>query len=285
MLKTFEEYKLLFEEKDKFLVLQAEEITTGFEDNPVHLNATNIQNLIVPYGGNSMTEILQNNINAVLKQREETGVPILPHINHPNFHFGISAQDIIDLKGECFFEVYNGHPAVNNFGDSTYQSTEAMWDLINIAYIDKNQPLLYGIATDDSHNYHLFGTKYSNAGRGWVMVYADSLEAGSLIKAMEEGQFYAFTGVTLDDVSFHNNILKVVVNTEPEANYEIQFIGVYQHESQSKILKKKVGKEGRFKITNDLRFVRIKVVSNKLKSNPFQAGEYEVAWTQPVIPK
>ena len=64
---------------------------------------------------------------------------MIPHINHPNFGYGISLDDMIALKGERFFEVYNGHPSVHNLGDSVHISTEEMWDRINISYIENNQ--------------------------------------------------------------------------------------------------------------------------------------------------
>ncbi|MDN5212694.1 histidinol-phosphatase [Fulvivirgaceae bacterium BMA12] len=281
-LKTFEEYVPLFEEAEKFHILQGEEITTSFGKKPIHINASNIQHLIIPKDGANVTEVMQNNIDAVLEQREKTGVPILPHINHPNFHYGISAQDIIGLKGERFFEVYNGHPHVRNLGDSAHISTEEMWDVINLAYFKNNQPLIYGIATDDSHSYHQFGTEYSNAGRGWVMVAAKALQADSLINAMERGEFYASTGVVLKDVDYSHHQLTIEVAPEPGIEYEIQFIGANNQENQANILKKESGNIAEFTITEEHQFVRAKVISTKLKENPNVEGEYEVAWTQPV---
>ena len=48
--------------------------------------------------------------------------------------------------------------------------TETMWDLINIHYYKEGKPLIFGVATDDSHRYHSFSSNDSNSGRGWVMV-------------------------------------------------------------------------------------------------------------------
>ncbi len=281
-LKTFEEYVPLFEEAEKFHILQGEEITTSFGDKPIHINASNIQHLITPKGGANVTEVMQNNIDAVWEQREKTGVPILPHINHPNFHYGVSAQDIIGLKGERFFEVYNGHPHVHNLGDSAHISTEEMWDVINLAYFKNNQPLIYGIATDDSHSYHQFGIEYSNAGRGWVMVSAKVLQADSLVNAMERGDFYASTGVVLKDIDYSHHKLTIEVAPEAGIEYEIQFIGATNNENGAGILKKESGNTGEFMLTEEHQFVRAKVISTKLKENPNVEGEYEVAWTQPV---
>jgi len=282
LLKTYAEYKPMFED-ERFLIIKSEEITDRFENKPIHLNATNVQQLINPQGGQSVADVLQRNIDAVLKQREETGVPMFPHINHPNFFFAVSAQDMIELKGERFFEVYNGHPMVHNYGDSAHLGTEQMWDMINVAYAKRQQPLLMGLATDDSHNYHQFGGAFSNAGRGWVMVQADSLNPSSLIHAMEAGSFYASTGVVLEDVSFEKNEISVKVEAGEGVNYKIQFIGVKKGDTESHILKEVPGTVASFSVTDDFLFVRTKVISDKIQTNPFQEGDFEVAWTQPVM--
>lgn len=280
-LKTYDEYRTLFEDEN-FLIIQAEEISDKYDGKPIHINATNVQALVQPQGGNSVTEVMQRNVDAVLKQREETGVPMFPHINHPNFHFAITAEDLIGLRGERFFEVYNGHPQVYNYGDSTRPGTEYMWDKINIAYNRKNQPFLYGLATDDAHNYHQFGAKYSNAGRGWVMVLSDSLKPSSLITAMERGDFYATTGVLLDDLVVRENSIHIDVKEEEGVNYEIQFIGATEQDQQTRILESVKGPAASFELRDSYVFVRAKIVSDKRKENPFQEGDYEMAWTQPV---
>jgi hypothetical protein len=280
-LKTYLEYKYLFED-DNFLIIKSEEITDKFGDKPIHMNVTNVLSLIQPQGGSSVTEVMQRNVDAVLKQREETGVPMFPHLNHPNFYYAVSAQDMIDLRGERFFEVYNGHPLVHNDGDSLHLSTEDMWDNINMAYHEKGQPLLFGLATDDSHNYHQFGSSYSNAGRGWVMVQTDSLTPASLIRAMEAGRFYSSTGVTLKSLSTENNTIELEIEPESGVTYTIEFIGPIGGEALPHILKTVNGTEAKFEVQAALPFVRARIISSKIKSNPFKEGEFEMAWTQPV---
>lgn len=280
-LKTLAEYKPRFEDEN-FLIIQSEELTDRYGDKPIHVNATNIQTAIRAQGGNSVLDVMQRNIDAVLRQREETGVPMFPHVNHPNFYYGVSLEDMIGLKGERFFEVHNGHPLVNNYGDSLRPGTETMWDLINVAYDNRNQPLIFGLATDDTHNYHLFGSQYSNAGRGWVMVRADSLTPSAIVHAMEQGDFYATTGVILEDVSFTDNTLWVKVKPQVDVTYDIQFIGVKTSEEKPDMITSVQGTEARFNVTEDYRFVRARIVSDKPKPNPFQEGDVEVAWTQPV---
>jgi hypothetical protein len=283
LLKTYQEYRPQFEEKGKFLILQSEEITDKFNRKPLHMNATNIQELIRPQGGSSVAEVLQNNINEVLAQRERMNVPVMPHINHPNFGFAVTLNDMIELKGERFFEVYNGHPLVYNKGDSAHMGTEAMWDLINIAYATRGQPLMYGLATDDSHHYHTQGAQYANAGRGWIMVNADSLHPTSLITAMEAGRFYASTGVTLTQVTFRKNKLHVEVKAEPGVKYEMEFIGCYKGETKAKVLFHNRIVKGEYELTKNLLFVRARVISDQLMKNPVTGDEMQTAWTQPVM--
>ena len=281
-LKMYNEYKPRFEDKN-FLIIQSEEISDRYDNKPIHMNATNIQKRIEPQGGNSVTDVMQRNIDAVLNQRKETGVMMFPHINHPNFFYAVSVQDLIDLRGERFFEVYNGHPMVNNYGDSLHPGTEQMWDEINIAYSKKNQPLLLGLATDDSHNYHQFGGEFSNSGRGWVMVLADSLNPTSLISAMEEGAFYASSGVSLEEITVEANTINVKVKPEANVTYAIEFIGVRKGEEESRTIKSESGTNASIDLTADYLFVRVRITSSKIKVNPFKEGEYEMAWTQPVV--
>lgn len=282
-LKTYEEYRNRTQTKDTFLVIKSEEITDRYENKHVHMNATNIQERIDPQGGNSIVEVMQNNIDKVIEQRKETGKPIMQHLNHPNFHYSITMDDIIALNGERFFEVYNGHPSVHNMGDSTHISTEEMWDLINIAYIKGNKPLLYGLATDDSHHYHKKGKSFSNAGRGWVMVQSDSLSETSLIHAMEAGDFYASTGVTLKKLEANKEEIAIAVKAEAGITYKMEFIGCKKGSSKTEILKEVEGTETKFTIDDDISFVRCKITSSKLQDNPIENILYETAWTQPIL--
>lgn len=283
-LKTFQQYKEKMS-RENFLIIPSEEITDRVGKVPVHMNATNLQQFIPPSGDTTVTATMQKTIDAVLKQRDQTGVPMFPHINHPNFGWGITVEDLISLKGERFFEVYNGHPLVNNYGDSSHLGTEKMWDKINIAYAERNQPLMFGLATDDSHNYHQFGGAFANAGRGWVMVQAESLSSEALIGAMEGGRFYASTGVILSRYEIENQEIQIHVAEEPGVNYIIEFIGVLKGGRETHVLQKFDGPQGSFVLSDDLLFVRARITSTKQKENPFQDGDFEMAWTQPVVKK
>ncbi|RIW14617.1 histidinol-phosphatase [Algoriphagus lacus] len=286
-LKTLEEYRSLFEEKEEFLIIPSEEISAKFEKKPLHMNVTNVQNYIEPAEGNSVSEVLQRNIDLVKEQREETGHPMFLHINHPNFIWAITPEDMMALEGERFFEVYNGHPEVNNYGDELRPSMEALWDKVQVSYLQSGKPLLYGLAVDDAHNYHVFGGKESNPGRGWVEVLAKSLSPKDLIEAMEAGDFYASTGVVLKEIKFDGKSLKVTVNPETGVTYTIRFFGTKKSNPNAAgvLLLETQGTDGSYTLRDDDLYVRAKVVSSKSKENPYRPGDMEEAWIQPVVRK
>lgn len=283
-LKTLAEYRTLFEAPNAFLVLQAEEITDRFEDKPVHINATNLVDHIAPQGGTSVQEVMQRNIDAVLAQRARTGRPMIPHLNHPNFIWGVSVEDLLGVEGERFFEVYNGHPLVHNEGDSLHPGTEEMWDILLTARLKAGRPLMYGLATDDAHNYGTIGPEYSNTGRGWIVVQADSLRPAPLIEALEAGRFYASTGVELVSLDDAPGVLGFKIKGEPGVTYTTTFIGTRRGEDApvGEVLAQSESLEPAYHATGDELYVRARVNSSKPKENVYRAGEVERAWIQPL---
>lgn len=280
-LKTLEAYRHLFEEKESFLILQAEEITDAFEGKPIHMNATNLAELIKPQGGNSLVEVMQNNINAVQQQRWLTGRPMLIHLNHPNFGWAVTAEDLIALTGERFFEVFNGHPMVHNSGDATHNSTSKIWDIVNSSYLQTGKHPMYGLATDDSHHYHETDPARSNTGRGWIHVRAKDLSPKSLIEAMEAGNFYASSGVELAELKSNRKKLSLEIAPKPGVNYTIQFIGTVGKEV-GKVLQEVKGTTATYRFTGQELYVRARIISDNPARNPIEEAPYEMAWTQPV---
>ena len=307
-LKRFDEVFAKLAEKDKFLLIQGEEISDKFGKLPIHLNAHNIREVLPPLGGESVTETIQNNVNAVIAQRERTKQPMIVHLNHPNFGWGITAEDLAPVRGENFFEVYNGHPGVDNNGDATHASCERIWDIINTKRLTElDLPLLYGLATDDGHSYHKIPSRASEPGRGWVMVLATQLTPASLIESLEAGRFYSSSGVTLEKIEATTKSLTVTVRRDPGAAYTIDFLGTRKgFDPQSEPVRDKAGKElpvtrkysdtigatlksvqgasAKYEFTGDELYVRARVTSSRQHPNPSAVGEPERAWTQPVRP-
>ena len=306
-LKTFREVADRFNEPGKFLLIQGEEISDAFQKFPVHMNANNVKELVVPRHGGSVAETIQNNTDALIAQRERTGQPMMIHLNHPNFGYGVTAEDLMRIRGENFFEVYNGHPGVNNSGNKEHASTERIWDIINSFRLSElKMPPLFGLSTDDGHAYHNIPSRASEPGRGWVMVLSESLTPESLIAAMEAGQFYSSSGATLDRVTSSAEGLDVSVKVDPDVKYTIEFLGTRRgFDSKSEPVLDKDGKEVRatrrysddigkvlaraegttasYRFTGDELYVRARITSSRRHPNPSESGEFERAWTQPTI--
>lgn len=308
-LKKYSEYEPKLNESGKFLLIKSEEVTARYLTSPVHINAANIRYKITPETGSSVYDVMQKNVDAIIAQGRKTGRPVLPHINHPNFGWAITAEELMRVRGEQFFEVYNGHPAVRNQGDATHAGLEKVWDIVNARRLTElNLPLMYGLATDDTHNYHQTDSKKSNGFRGWVLVRAEELTAKALIGAMKRGDFYSSTGVTLRNVKVDISSYQVSVKPEKGVNYTIQFIGTLKDYDRTntpirnkageklrlthrysddvgKVLQEVKGTKATYQFTGKELYVRAKIISDKPQTNPINQGDLEVAWTQPVRPR
>jgi hypothetical protein len=93
-LKPLGEYRTLFEQPGRFLLIQGEEITDKFEAKPIHMNSSNLPELIPPQGGNSVVEVMINDLAAIEEQSRRLGRPVLGHLNHPNFGYAITAEEL-----------------------------------------------------------------------------------------------------------------------------------------------------------------------------------------------
>ena len=137
------------------------------------------------------------------------------------------------------------------------------------------------------------------------MVRAAKLDADEIVKAMKAGDFYASSGVTLDDVSFTDGTLRIRIHAEPGVKYTTEIRGTLQgydtatREVQTpagdtyptrKLYSEDVGKtlatlEGTeivWKPTGKELYFRASIVSSKPHPNPSFEGQTETAWTQPM---
>ncbi|MBT3244970.1 MAG: histidinol-phosphatase [Bacteroidetes bacterium] len=283
-LRTLKEYRSEFEVPGEFLLLSGEEISDASEKKPVHLNGVDISTLVHPAGGETVKECLRNNVLAIEKALAKDGHPNWIIVNHPNFGWAMTAEDIA-ASGAWFFEVYNGHPSVNNYGNEDNPGTEEIWDQVNKIRAEKGQDLLYGVANDDVHHYHEFRIGRANPGRGWSMIRAESLDSESLYKSMMEGDYYFSTGVELKDFNVSSRKYVVSLIPAPEVEYKIEFIGLLKGEENAKTLATVNGAKARYKFSGDEIFVRARITSTRKKENPYAEGDVEMAWLQPVRPK
>ncbi len=243
---------------ERFLVIPGEELTDRFGDKSLHINGLDLTTTIPPQGGTSVVDVLQRNVDAI---RHEKGVP---HINHPNFRWSITAEELGQVRNNKLFEIFNGHPMVNAQGGGGVPGLEEAWDAIL-----SSGTLLYGIAVDDAHTFKDPGNpNVAGPGRGWIVVRAPRLETKALMEALEKGQFYASTGVELTDVQADTRRLLVEVKPTSFSKYRIQFIG-----KGGRVLLESPETKAEYVFKGDEGYVRARV----LESNG------RVAWVQPVM--
>jgi len=274
--------KLAEGKRDDFILIPGEEIS-GVKT--IHTTAMNIDRLVPwDFDHDEKSAVIQNHVDG---SRNAGGQAIL---NHPNFQYAISVQDMLPVENLYMYELFNGHPDVHNEGDGEHPSTEAMWDQMLTEGM-----LIYGVSSDDAHHFHEISDSKSNPGRGWVMVKAAKLSADEITGAMLRGDFYASNGVFLTKCEKTQEAYSVIVDAkrtqktllsspklrgkaveDGTAGYKIEFIG-----PNGKVLKMFEGLEGTYTIEEADSYVRVRVTYTKEKEN--SGFEEYYAWGQPVF--
>jgi len=243
---------------EKFLVIQGEEVTSSAEQKPVHVNGLAIEKLVPPSKAATIREVLQQNVDGI---RAVNGIP---HINHPNFGWALTVDDLRQLERTKLFEIYNGHPQVNNEGGGGVPGLEDTWDRIL-----SSGRLMYGIAVDDAHTFKRPGDpNVAGPGRGWVHVRAPQLQARAIVEALERGDFYASTGVELTEYAATASGISLKIRATTWSKYRVQFIG-----RDGRLLAEVTEPSAGYTFKGDEGYVRARI----LESNG------QVAWTQPVV--
>ncbi len=306
-LKPLDEFRHMFEEPGEFMLMMGNEIT---DQLAVHVVAIH-QNEVIPTVGGSPGErahMMKEIVRRVDDYRERSGRNTWPVLAHPNFTWAITAEKMLEVDNLRFFELYNGHPAVNNEGDQFRASTERIWDIVlSMRLANGDGRLLYGLATDDTHNYHAGG---ATPGRGWVKVRSNELETGSILDAIDRGDFYSSTGVTINDISFDGRELTVDIEPEDGVTYTTEYIGTVagfdtsstpsldgegnEIANTTRTYSEEIGQV--LAVSNDLSsgytftgnelYVRVRITSSadQVDSITGEVIGKQSAWVQPVVP-
>lgn len=321
-LKTYGEMRSRFEEPGKFLLMPAVEITQYLKEEgvQVHMNYVNLPDVIpfvkggplsrpVDEPGVGVTELIRRDAGEVkalaARQRRRT----MLMLNHPQWiYWDIMPQHLIDNPEVRHFEVCNGGSAFAPHPEALTVTNDRFWDTVNAFRALKGAPLLYGVGSDDTH-YYLNRTPDQRLADAWIMVRSAALEADALLAAMDAGDYYATTGVLLDEVAFDasSKSLHVKVRAEPGVTYRIRFITTRRGFDQTvrtvrcpaekgrgartlpiysddigKTALCVEGKEATYRMTPDDLYVRAKIESSVPSgfTRHFHP-DTQVAWTQP----
>ena len=253
-----EELNKTFGTAGEFLVFTGQEVTDRLDGKPYHVNGLGVKRVTMPQRGKTVVENLQLDIDSV---RASGGIA---QINHPNFGWALNADQIGQVKNVKLFELFNGHPLVNNLGGGGSPGVEAIWDSIL-----SGGKLIYGVASDDVHSLKKLGDRKSpTPGHGWVMVRAQELSEKAILEALERGEFYSSTGVELEDYRSDELSVTIVIKPERWSKYRIQFIG-----GGGKMLAESFENSAAYRFKGNERYVRARVIESNGK----------IAWTQPVF--
>ena len=249
-----------FGKPGEFVVISGQEITDRAEGKPHHVNALGITTASMPKKAAVSLANLQANVDAVI------ALGGVPQINHPNFGWALTAETLSKTEGVMLFELFNGHPLVNNMGGGGSPSTERLWDAVL-----SSGRVIYGMATDDVHTVRKLGDRASaTPGHGWVMVRSAELSPKAILDALKRGDFYATTGVELDIYSADAKTVSVKVKEKRWSKYRIQFIG-----KLGRLLQEVSAGSATYTVKGNESYIRVKI----LESNG------DIAWTQPYLIK
>ena len=196
-MSTMSEIAARFNEPGKFLFIPGCEVTTAISDannvrRDLHMNYVGLDGLIPRASktgliewvrGKTLSEVLRETKDEVDALAEKKGNP--PHVffaNHPHWRYcDVLPEDLIANPDVRFMEICNTGsdwpPEQGMVQDGFYN--DRVWDVVNAVRCRRGEPLLYGIATEDSHWYPGSGTSYKPAPVGSLEDSVSAIIRGS----------------------------------------------------------------------------------------------------------
>ena len=229
------------------LMISGEEITAQLPDEklPVYVNAFDIPNTILPVIADDVLSTLQSNIDAVIKAGG------LVSFGAPYYRDRFDHKNLVNVAGPNLMEIFNAHP-MNVKGDPRSFSYEDIWDMLL-----GTGRVIYGTATDDCHNYFSISADHSNPGRAWVMVQSDELSEQAILRSLVTGNFYASTGVLLNEVHVSKDLVELNIKQHSVQLYNTTIIG-----KGGIVLDKQPGVDVSYKIRGNEGYIRARVDSS-----------------------
>ena len=249
-------------ESEDFVIIAGEEVTSNaFVEHgelvPVHVNSIcsnggTVGGVTLAGAGRTLTDAVDRTVDIV---------GAIAQINHPNYFYALTAEDIASAKNARLLEIANQHPLANNAGDDYHQSSEQKWDY---ALSQGNE--LYGVASDDSHD--LPPNALLPPGLAWIQVAAKGVTSPEICAAIEKGLFYASTGVELSSISVTGASIHLTIEAADGASasdYTTFFIG-----RDGELLQTSSSLSPSYQTRDDVGYIRARI----------ESSEGKVAWTQ-----
>jgi hypothetical protein len=274
----------LFGAKERFLLLPGQEITQSTDDpkrSSAHVNALFTHEVIFPVGvrrcmgsgcgayapkETSLETTFATNIAAILAQGG------IAQVNHPNYRWSVKPEDLYNIPDGTLLEIWNGQGHINNLGGEVAPgdvrpSAEGFWDIL----LSRGKRI-WGVGSDDSHTFtepDVNDPSGAAPGQAWIVVRAPELTAEAIKSAIKRGDFYASTGVELED--YHASTKQITIKMEEgrfQTKYRTQFIG-----KNGRVLRETTANPAIYDVKGDEGYVRARITDSNGK----------MAWTQPVF--
>ncbi len=176
--------------------MTGEEVTTRWLGETHYINVFNHVRAVPAQSIDGLSHLA---MNATLRAAQSAGDDVLVSLNHPNYRYNATAEDIAasDLR---FMEMHTALDSCNSYGDTWHAPVERIWDIVLALRCREERGLLYGQASDDCHSYtdlNYASGRTAHPGRAWVMLRAEQLTQAALLGALRCGDFYSSTGVEL----------------------------------------------------------------------------------------
>jgi hypothetical protein len=182
---------------------------------------------------NASAEVTQTEPQFVVDAVDAQGA--IAVIAHPSFS-AMTESDLRALMGYAMMEI----------------DDEKLWDGLLAA-----SRRVFAVSSDDSQ----CQSSPRNYGRGWVQVFADSLDRNEVIASLRSGNFYSSTGPTLS-VSVSGTVITAVTDSPSE----VDWIG-----SGGVVLQSNFNAtSGSYSVTGGESYVRVRVIRN---------SDYKKAWS------
>ena len=142
-----------------------------------------------------------DSINAMIAKANEKGFLVM--YNHPTWSCQ-AYPDYAPLKGLWGMEVRNTECCLLGHNENNFRVYKDLLMLGN---------RIYPLGTDDMHAPRALG-------QSWIMVGASELRYGSVIEALEKGNFYMSCGPEITGLRVEGNVLKVTCSDAQRINLE-----------------------------------------------------------------
>lgn len=176
-------------EKPNFVIIAGEELTMLVQRTRVHVNGLCTKRTI---GGGKHPSVRAALVHAIEYVHAQGGIAL---VNHPNFDWALTSEDIRSASGAELLEIYSSHPHVNSQGDNEHPSQEAIWETL----LDQGETI-GSVAVDDAHYFNHDKPNVSNPakpGLGWVEVFAPTADRNTICEALRNKQLYSSSGASL----------------------------------------------------------------------------------------